>query len=457
MNSQDFNSPDLTAYALGELSPKEAARVRQYLDQSPEARAELERIQTMMTVLNQAPAIPVRALHPRQRETVLAMGQIPAVPVAATSRRVVPFRPPQSRVPYARPAGSVTWTVFKYAAAAALTVGAFVLGQKTATSLNGDLLASNSGSHKDLVDQPVTHVVLGGTASAAVTQEPVVVATNQTPVPAAAAAQILGSSRPSTVPKSIVAVASVAERAEPAPAPAAPVPSGAPSLKGFASTASSTESRFNITPKLLRTPPMPREFAGVVLASPLPPNAKPEAPRKPEPQPALMVDSLKAEIASCPWDSSRRLMRIVALVPVEQNGIQNQEQDYKMVAKFDPFHVQGYRLVGEKHMPPSSGDTQATRFAWYEIVPNRNFNPSSDRPVTIGSISIEQPRGAQSPPDSSPPKMIVDRGMGWQDTREDFAFETAMVGWSLLLQGTENTGSLNYKLVLDLAEQNRGE
>ena len=458
MNPQDFNPPDLTAYALGELPPKEAARVRQYLDQTPEARAELERIQTMVAALNQAPSIPARTLHPRQRETVLAMGQAPAVPVATTSRssRVVPFRPPQSRVPYARPAGSVTWTVFKYAAAAALTVGAFVLGQRTATSLDGGLLASNSASNKDLVDQPATHVVLEGTAAAPVIGEPVVVASNQTPVPAAAAAQILGSSRPSTVPKSIVAVASVVERTGPVTAPAAPAPLGAPSLKGFASTASSTESRFNVTPKLLRRPPMPREFADVVLASPLPPNAKPEPQRKPEPQPALQVHSWKAEIASCPWDPSRRLMRFVAQLPVEQNGIQHQEQDYKLVAKFDPFQVQGFRLVGEKHMPPNSGGTQATRFAWYEIVPNRNFNPSPDRPVTIGTISLEQPRGAQNAADSSPLK-IVDRGVGWQEAREDFAFETAMVGWSLLLQGTENTGNLNYKLVLDLAEQNRGE
>ena len=123
MNPQDFNPPDLTAYALGELPHDEAARVRQHLDQSPEARAELEQIQVMLTALHQSPPIPVRALHPRQRETVLSMGQAPVVPVAAPSSRsrVVPFRPAQSRVPYARPVAHVGWTLFKYAAAASLT------------------------------------------------------------------------------------------------------------------------------------------------------------------------------------------------------------------------------------------------------------------------------------------------------------------------------------------------
>lgn len=456
MNPQDFNPPDLTAYALGELPHDEAARVRQHLDQSPEARAELEQIQVMLTALHQSPPIPVRALHPRQRETVLSMGQAPVVPVAAPSSRsrVVPFRPAQSRVPYARPVAHVGWTLFKYAAAASLTVGAFLLGQKTSNSLSGGFLASNEAPGKDLIDPPTTQTLLDGAVSAEAPAEPM--PASHTPVPAVAGSQILGSSRITTPAASVVAIAAVVERAEPAPAPVAPAhPTGTSSLKGFAATTSSSETRVSITPKLLRKPPMPREFADVVLASPLPPNAKPEPQRKPEPQPALQVHSWKAEIASCPWDPSRRLMRFVAQVPVEQNGIQHQEQDYKLVAKFDPFHVQAFRLVGEKHMPPNAAGTQATRFAWYEIVPNRNFNPSADRPVTIGTIALEQPRGAQAQ-DLAPLK-LVDRGTGWKDAREDFAFETAMVGWSLLLQGTENIGNLNYKLVLDLAELNRGE
>jgi Domain of unknown function (DUF3520) len=32
-----------------------------------------------------------------------------------------------------------------------------------------------------------------------------------------------------------------------------------------------------------------------------------------------------------------------------------------------------------------------------------------------------------------------------------------MVGFSLLLQGSENIGGLNHKLVLDLAEKTKGE
>jgi hypothetical protein len=225
--------------------------------------------------------------------------------------------------------------------------------------------------------------------------------------------------------------------------------------KGFYDPSDAPEAELTIDPKLIRPLPVPHEFAGVILASPLPLDAKPAAtPRKAESQPALVIHWGKPEIASCPWDASRRLVRFVAQVPVAQPGIENSDADYKLTAKFDPFQVQGYRLVMDKYMRPVAGATQAHRFAWYEIIPTRNFNPSADKPVTIGTISVEQPRGAAS--DIAPLK-LVDRGLAWSDAGEVCVFETAMLGWNLLLNGTENIGGLNSNLVLDLAEKTRGE
>jgi hypothetical protein len=225
--------------------------------------------------------------------------------------------------------------------------------------------------------------------------------------------------------------------------------------KGFYDPSDTPEAELTVDPKLIRPLPVPHEFAGVVLASPLPLDAKPApAQRKAESQPALVIHWGKPEIASCPWDASRRLVRFVAQVPVAQSGIENSDANYKLVAKFDPFHVQGFRLVMDKYMRPVAGATQATRFAWYEIIPTRNFNPSAEKPVTIGTISVDQPRGAA--PEIAPLK-LVDRGTAWNDASEVFAFETAMIGWNLLLNGTENTGGLNSTLVLDLAGKNRGD
>src|SRR5436190_21110743 len=133
MKSPAHDHRDLTPDALGELAPADAARVRNWLAQSPEAAAELKRIQQTVEALQTAPALPKRALHPRQRETVLAMGLAPAS--AARPKNVAPF------LGFRRPAGSgkssasIAWKLVKYAAAACLVGGAFMVGQKTAVQV----------------------------------------------------------------------------------------------------------------------------------------------------------------------------------------------------------------------------------------------------------------------------------------------------------------------------------
>jgi hypothetical protein len=265
-----------------------------------------------------------------------------------------------------------------------------------------------------------------------------------------------------------------AKRTPEAPSPSAPPPAAPPvtavrngslalgatvPLTGFAQASVSPDAELKVRPQTIRprSLPVPHEFAGVILASPLPLDAKPApapAPAKAESQPALKIHNWKAEFASCPWDSSRRLMRFVVQVPVEQPGVESNDREYKLVAKFDPFHVQGFRLVTEKQMRPTGSGTLATCFAWYEIIPTRNFSASTEKPVTIGSIHVEQPRGSAS---DLKPLPLVDKGNAWNDRGEDYVFETAMIGWNMLLNGTENIGGLNSKLVLDLAEKSRGE
>jgi anti-sigma factor RsiW len=458
--------PDLTAYALGELAPADAARVRNWLAQSPEAMAEFKRIQQTVEALQAAPALPKRALHPHQRETVLAMGQPTARP-----KNVVPF------LGFRRPAGSGTrqntaGRVVKYAAAACLVAGAFMLGQKTATRMTPAVASDDDASNPETFTARVAPLKPSPVVLPATVQ--VAVAKPQSHAPAGVApvvdeskdkAPVAVASAPAPVAPVVVAeakvkapVAPVAAAAKTSP-PAGTQNSGSGSLHGFAQASVSAEAELTVRPQSIRprTLPVPHEFAGVVLASPLPPDGKlapAPAQSKPEAQPALEIHTWKAEFASCPWDSNRRLMRLVVQLPVEQPGIESNDRDYTLVAKFDPFQVQGFRLVTEKQMRPTGLGTQATCFAWYEIIPTRNFNPSLEKPVTVGSVSIEQPRGATS---NLAPLKLVDKGLAWKDAREDFVFETAMIGWNMLLNGTENIGGLNSKFVLDLAEQTRGE
>ena len=51
---------------------------------------------------------------------------------------------------------------------------------------------------------------------------------------------------------------------------------------------------------------------------------------------------------------------------------------------------------------------------------------------------------------------VIDRGYSLQNAREDFVFETSVVGFGLLLRGEDQLGSLNHGLVLNLAKQAKG-
>jgi anti-sigma factor RsiW len=458
MNPQDYDHPDLTAYALGELDPAEAERVRNWLTQSPEAKAEFERVQHVLGFLQDAPTLPKRSLNSRQRETVLTMGQIPAQ--VSRPKNVVPF------LGFRRPAGSGTrpsalWQGVKYAAAACLVAGAFMMGQRTSNRITPLVTTKDVPTAEtpqvDLKTPQPKVAPAPETPQIAVTPAPAPKPAEVTPPKSEAPARAVATA-PSVPPAAAGPKASPAPNTAPQPtAPAsAPVVAAkpAPSAEGFYLPAKSPEAILQLEPKAIRPLPVPHEFAGVVLASPMAPDVKPESkPEKPEAQPALNL-SWKAEIATCPWDAGRRLMRVVAQIPVDQPGIENFDTSYPLVVKFDPFQVQGYRLVTEKYLRASAGNTQATRFAWYEIIPARNFNASAEKPVTIGTITIEQPRGTNS---DVPPLKLSDRGLTWSDWGEAFGFETAMIGWNMLLKGTENIGGLNSKIVLDLAEKTRGD
>ncbi|WP_075087689.1 anti-sigma factor family protein [Verrucomicrobium spinosum] len=396
MNYEDH--PDLTAYAMGELNAAQTTRVCQWLASSPEARAELELIQETLSVLQEAPSIPRRTLNPRQRETVLAMASTPARDAA-----VIPFATPAQT--YRRP----MWNAVKYAAAASLAVGAFVVGQKSASpGASTPASPSLATTNEPIPANPVPAAPVVEIASISTRVEPldfvpvmappVIAQESAAPVAMHVEAALDGVVlTPEVRASAQLAVLAESPASNPAPRPAPP----AFSIKAFAMAHRTQQDAISLQPKLLRPAklPVPDEFAGVKLASPMSGGQKPgpEPLRKPDPQPALNIHSWKAEIASCPWDSSRRLLRFVARVPVNQPGVEVNEATYQLVAKFDPFHVQGYRLVAEKHMPPTAGGTLATRFAWYEIIPSRNFAATTERPVTL-ALSSWPSRGARTLP-----------------------------------------------------------
>jgi hypothetical protein len=63
---------------------------------------------------------------------------------------------------------------------------------------------------------------------------------------------------------------------------------------------------------------------------------------------------------------------------------------------------------------------------------------------------------AMSPFDGSS-LQIIDRAASWSAAREDFLFESALVGFGMLLKGAPDLGQLNHDLVHRLAERSLGD
>ncbi|MEI6535005.1 MAG: YfbK domain-containing protein, partial [Verrucomicrobiaceae bacterium] len=351
-------------------------------------------------------------------------------------------------------------SLFRFAAAASLALGAFLIGHQTARHPQVAAYSPNQTARDSAVPiaaEPAAGVEKTGQLAL---DESRTVAGNASP------ATTEGPTEPEVIPMPepiIPAIVATANSGRADREPVAPLKDSTParpSLNSFVIAAAHPETTVTLSPKLARrAKTQTMEFAGVILAAPMIGSLKadatrPASPRKLLPQPALVIHSWKAEIASCPWDSTRRLLRFVAQIPADQGAIESNDKEYRLAVKFDPALVRGYRLITEKHMPPGGNSNFATRFAWYEIIPANEINPTRDKPALLGVMEIVQPQGVAK---DGQALQLLDRGLMWDEAREDFEFETAMIGFNLLLHGTDNIGSLNYQLVLDLAEQARGD
>ena len=437
MNTPDFEQPALTAYALGELNPAEAAAVRRMINTSPAIRAEYDRIAQTVAAMRNAPALPRRALSPRQRETIIAMGRAPS-----RSGRIVPFSQARVRTP------SAAWGFLKFAAAACLTVGAFIMGQKRAPQSveSADVrVAANSAI-------PAPAPEAAPAAQVAASSPPAATAQRGAAVMISEAASFEAVQPPPSIAPALLAEAPAPPRAnlvvaEPAPispTTVAPHPaaSKAGGLKSFTLAAARAglgdlgstaahASRRQTRAARVRRPVACRSDLGKT-------ESRVQKFRATQARAAASAVDPSGEGRDrvLPLGFLRRLMRVVAQMPVDQDGIETNSRDYQLAVKFDPAQVQAWRLITEKHMPPSNGGLLATRFAWYEIVPGRSFAPKSGKARHHRSAR-HRPAPRHAPGTASRSNSST-AGNAWDEAREDFIFETAMVGFNLLLQGTEN-------------------
>lgn len=456
--------PDLTTYALGELPPGQEREMRAWIASNPEAQAELAGIEQISDSLHHGAPVPVEKLTVQQRQAVLTPPKGPRIHTPMMPRQPLVRRQPGFAPFFAG--------VMKIAAVLAVGGAAFLLGRHSGGPAHTDIARTGmdaqgalTPSARPMVPLKSTPVKTAPVVAEVVPAAPVAPA----PAPKPAAAPVV------TTPAATPVVAKVAAASE-APKPAAaatpaPVPAPSPAVAATAGSASadargytavSREPVARITIRPHETRPAPVKIKGDALASPpakVPPPPPPAANEKTR-SPDLAIQSWKTEVATCPWNPAHRLMRVVLQLPADQPASTSPANAYGVQVSFDKLAVRGYRLLSQTHVAPQAGSSTAAHVAWYEIVPNggtADTNREAGRIVATITVPGARFNSQTVGPFDSSKLLALDRGSKWENAREDFLFETSIVGFGLLLRGEENLGTLNHELVLKLARQAQGD
>ena len=440
MTPQD--NPHFTAYALGELSAEEARSLHEVLATTPAAAHELEQIEAVTDALRHGAPIPLSRLTHEQRHAVLHPANLP--------RRIQPMLPrkPQQRQP------QVFWpvmgTLIKLAAVITLTSAAFLAGWSYAPELRSAVQVAAKPPRTDSQAAPEK-------ATPAPTVSTTTAPAPKTPAVEKSVAEVKPSPAPAPVVPTVV-VTKVATLKEVPPAIVAAAPSQGftiPAGRGtFVSTTKQAVDQFSLQPAQVK--PLLPNTKGQVLAAPQTNRDKSEA--KAERATSLYIHSWKAEVAACPWNTANRLLRIVIQLPADQSAVLVSDTSFPLQVNFDQANVKQYRMLCERHLAAAELRSAGTHVLWYEFQPNGSTELPRDSGRQIATVMLPNTHFTSQTvgPFDSSKLQIIDRGYSLQNAREDFVFESSVVGFGLLLRGAEHLGGLNHDLVLNLARQSQG-
>ena len=455
MNPQD--NPHFTAYALGELSAEEARALHEVLATTPAAAHELEQIEAVTDALRHGAPIPLTRLTHEQRHAVLHPSNLP--------RRVQPMLP---RKPLQR-SRQVFWPVVgsmvKIAAVITLSGAAFIAGWWVGPEVKSAAQMAAVPPKSELPDEASAKPQPAPVKAAPVLSVVAEHAKSEPKTPAApkpVVDKMVADVKPVPAPPPIVKAETVVVNAAPAKeTPAAPVTTThslgftlAVGQGTFVSTTKQATDQFSLHPGQIK--PLPPKAKGQAFASPQTTPVKPEP--KTERSGALFIHSWKAEVAACPWNAANRLLRIVIQLPADQAAVLNADTSFPLQVTFDQANVKQYRMLCERHLVAAELRSAGTHVLWYEFQPNGSSETTRDSSHQIATVMLPNAHftsQAVGPFDSSK-LQIIDRGYSLQNAREDFVFETSVVGFGLLLRGADHLGALNHDLVLNLARQSKG-
>lgn len=462
MKSSPQENADLTAYALGELHARQAREIHALLADCPAAIHELEQVEAVTDALRQGAPIPLERLRPEQRHAVLYPASLP--------RRTGPLvsRPVPRRPSVFKPVMS---GLLKAAAVVTLTGAAYIIGRQGITEKG----APSVTAARETPPTPPKQVVSEEAPS--VPEYPPVELIASTPVPVVVDS-IPSAGLPSLVPPAAEPVVTVAlsnsEQTPPATkvpevetrvlelktAPVVakvprPLPMTTPGKHvEFVSASRHPVDQFALTPSQIRPLPVKLNSKEILAApAPLKQTSEPRDNSRSR-TPDIYIHSWKAEVSTCPWNEAHRLLRVTIQLPADQPAALSKAA-YPLRVNFDPINVREYRQLCERHQPAAELRQSGTHVVWYEFVPNGVVDGTRN----VATVTLDKGHFTTQTigPFDGTRLSIQDRGVVWSEAREDFIFDSAVVGFGLLMRGMPGAPQLDHDLVLDLAMKAKGK
>ncbi len=446
MTSPARDTSELTAYTLGELNPQQAGEIHALLENCPAALTELEQIEAVTDALRQHAPLLHDRLQPEQRHAVLHPVNLP--------RRVVPMmpRPVVRKAPSGWP---VLGGLLKTAAMVTVTAAAYWAGRQA--SLSEPVISSKT------VEAGPTLVVKAATPAAPrpkvqlVTQAPPPVKTEVVAKlqPVAPAVKAVAQKAPDVTAAAKVATVRE-ERVSVGTAPVLPVAILHPNKDiAFVSTSRQEVDQFALRPSQLRPLPV-KTNRDQNFASPAPAAAIAEIKAEVKPKaPEIFIHSWKAETISCPWNKNTRLLRVTVQLPADQPAATT-TQSYPLSVNFDRRHVREFRRLCERHLPAAELRSAGTQTVWYEFQPVSEDLQPAGRPIATVTLDKGRFTTQSVGPFDGSKLNVLDRGTSWLAAREEYLFETAVVGLGVLLRGDHQSPGLNHQIIQTVAEKSKG-
>lgn len=132
-------------------------------------------------------------------------------------------------------------------------------------------------------------------------------------------------------------------------------------------------------------------------------------------------------------------------------------QSYPLSVNFDRRHVREFRRLCERHLPAAELRSAGIQTVWYEFQPVglESIQPAG-RPIATVTLDKGRFTTQSVGPFDGSKLNVLDRGTSWLAAREEYLFETAVVGLGVLLRGDHQSPGLNHQIIQTVAEKSKG-